>query len=116
MKHSLAMSSMVANAGPFPSRDAVMSRKMSSSTSFSLRILTALIGSPTYLGSLKRMVLTRPAPLRSRQGITRVVSMSATLREILQEPHPETVALLRVELNAHQVVVFEAGIEERGAV
>ena len=41
----------------FPRTVASMSRTTSSSVSFSLKILTALIGSPTYFGSLKPTVL-----------------------------------------------------------
>src|SRR5436190_23935928 len=103
MKHSLAMSSMMPNGGSLRSRDAAISRKISSSTSLSLKILTALIGSPTYLGSANRTVFTSPAPFSSRHGITRVFTTSIEIGEILQEPHSEPVALFRMELHAHDV-------------
>jgi hypothetical protein len=47
MKHSLAIFSIVANAGPLLARDAVMSSRTSSSTSLSLKMRIALMGSPT---------------------------------------------------------------------
>src|SRR6478609_1328487 len=116
MKHSLAMSSIIANGGSLFSRDAAMSRKISSSTSLSLKILTALIGSPTYFGSLNRTVLTSPAPFSSRQGMTRVANTSAAAGKILEEPHAEPMALLGMKLNTHQVAVLESGIEHRRPV
>src|SRR5262245_50524898 len=116
MKHSLAICSIIANGGSRCSRVAVMSRKISSSTSFSLKIFTALIGSPTYLGSLNRMVLTSPAPFRSRQGITRVANTSAAFGEVLEKPHAEAVALLGMKLHSHQVFVLETGIKRGGAM
>src|SRR6266480_402706 len=48
-----------------------MSTTIISSTSFSLKIFTALIGSPTYFGLPKLMVLTRPPFLTKRQGVIR---------------------------------------------
>src|SRR5204863_85062 len=48
-----------------------MSITIISSTSFSLKIFTALIGSPTYFGLPKLMVLTRPPFLTRRQGVIR---------------------------------------------
>src|SRR5882762_8266124 len=78
MKHSLATSSMIENAGPRSFFDAEISSKTSSSTSLSLKILMVLIGSPTYFGSLKRVVFTSPAPRSNRHGITRVLNMLNT--------------------------------------
>ena len=46
--------------GDFLCTDASISKTTSSSTSFSLKILTALIGSPTYFGLLKFTVFTSP--------------------------------------------------------
>src|SRR6266404_1726371 len=48
-----------------------MSTTMISSTSFSLKIFTALTGSPTYFGLPKLTVLTRPPFLINRQGVIR---------------------------------------------
>src|SRR5689334_8413327 len=111
MKHSLATSSIFENEGPRPSRVAVMSRRTSSSTSLSLKILIALIGSPTYFGSLNLVVLTRPAPRSSRHGMTRVFSISAALREVAKEVHAEAVALLGVELHAPDIAMAKAAVE-----
>src|SRR5512134_3387107 len=60
MKASLTMSFTRSKSGPRPLREASMSRSTSSSTSFSLKIRTALIGSPTYFGSANLTVFTRP--------------------------------------------------------
>src|SRR6266481_5773202 len=48
-----------------------MSTTIISSTSFSLKIFTALIGSPTYFGLPNLTVLTRPPFLTNRQGVIR---------------------------------------------
>ena len=56
-----------------------MSRTISSSASFSLKILTALIGSPTYFGSLNPTVLTSPPSWTSRQGMMRGLSTGSQI-------------------------------------
>src|ERR1043165_6705437 len=76
-----------------------MSRTISSSASFSLKIRTALSGSPTYFGSAKRTVFTRPSPWMSKHGVMRGLSISHR-REVLQQLRAEVVALLRMELDA----------------
>src|SRR5688572_28108575 len=76
-----------------------MSSTISSSASFSLKILTALIGSPTYLGSRNRTVLTRPPSWTSRQGMMRGRSISEA-REVLEQRRAEVMALLGMELHA----------------
>src|SRR5438309_6791488 len=48
-----------------------MSTTIISSTSFSLKIFTALIGSPTYFGWPNLTVLTKPPLLTKRQGVIR---------------------------------------------
>src|SRR6267142_2812171 len=62
-----------------------MSTTIISSTSFSLKIFTALIGSPTYFGLPKLTVLTRPPFLTNRQGVIRG-------RNILTSPQNSSVA------------------------
>src|SRR3954471_7215511 len=91
-----------------------MSTTMISSASFSLKILTALMGSPTYFGSLNPTVFTRPPWCTSRQGMMRGRSMSE-LREVLEELRAEVVALLGVELHTVNVVATQ-GAGEVGAV
>ena len=49
----------------------VISRKTNSSAFRSLKILTAFIGSPMYLGSLNLTVFTSPLPFNSNTGIIR---------------------------------------------
>src|SRR5262245_25955507 len=88
-----------------------MSRTISSSASFSLKILTALIGSPTYLSSANCTVLTSPPFLISRQGVIRGLSTSH-LREVLQQPRSVVMTLLRVELHAEDI----AGVGRAGEV
>ena len=51
-------------------REARMSRKTSSSALMSLKILTALMGSPTYVCFAKRTVFTSPPSRSSRTGMT----------------------------------------------
>src|ERR1044071_4406232 len=79
-----------------------MSRTMSSSASFSLKMRTALIGSPTYLSSENLLVLTSPPLRTSRQGMTLARSTSQ-LREVLQKSNTILVALFWVELNSVDV-------------
>src|SRR3989304_7502056 len=108
MKHSDARSFILSNSGVFPVLDASMSRNISSSTSFSLNILIAFMGSPTYLGSLNLTVFTSPLFLRRRQGMTRFLSILslAAVREIFQQLHSEFVTFLWVELDAVDVFFF----------
>src|ERR1700757_2910554 len=79
-----------------------MSSTMSSSASFSLKILTALIGSPTYLGFLKPTVFTSPPRCTSKQGMMRGRSTS-DLRKVAQQARAAVMTLLRVELDAVEV-------------
>src|SRR6185503_4910170 len=72
MKHSPASSSMRRMSGSRPSTVAPISSTTSSSTSFSLKMRAALIGSPTYFGLRNRSVFTRPPRCSSSVGITRV--------------------------------------------
>src|SRR5256885_14301175 len=81
-----------------------MSSTISSSASFSLKIFTALIGSPTYVGAAKRTVFTSPPSCTSRQGAMRGLSTSQ-LREVAQQARPEVMALLGMKLDAVHVVV-----------
>src|SRR5262245_34893511 len=111
MRHSTANCEIRRRFGAAPFAEASMSSTTSSSASFSLKILTALIGSPTYLSSLNSTVLTSPPFLISRQGAIRGRSTSE-LREVLQEPGAEMMALLRVELDAVDV----AGVSRAGEV
>ena len=53
---------------------------MSSTTSFSLNILTALIGSPTYFGFLNLTVLTSPLFLTSKHGMIRGYNIAIYLQ------------------------------------
>src|SRR3546814_1126375 len=69
MRHSAASLSINLRSGPSPLDVASISRTISSSTSFSLNILTALIGSPTYFGFENLTVLTKPLSLISRHGM-----------------------------------------------
>src|SRR5450830_286349 len=70
MKHSLAISLIISRLGGRFSRDAAMSNRQISSTSFSLKIRTVLIGSPTYFGWSNCVVLYSPRPFKRRTGIT----------------------------------------------
>src|SRR5262245_39054712 len=88
--------------GAVPADDAAMSNTTSSSASFSLKMRTALTGSPTYFSSEKRTVLTKPPSRSSRQGVIRGRSISE-LGEVLQEPGSEVMALLGMELDAGHV-------------
>ena len=47
IKHSVVISEIILKFGPLFSFEAEISKKTNSSTSFSLKILIALIGSPT---------------------------------------------------------------------
>src|SRR3954451_17210504 len=102
MKHSVAISEISLMGGLRCSMVAVMSRKINSSTSLSLKILTALIGSPTYLGFLNLTVLTKPSFFSKRQGMTLVLSM-LHIHEVLKNIHAELVTLLRMELCPHDI-------------
>src|SRR2546421_4181271 len=87
-----------------------MSSTISSSASFSLKIFTALIGSPTYVGAAKRTVFTSPPSCTSRQGAIRGLSTSQ-LREVAQQASPEVMALLGMKLDAvHVVVPYRAAV------
>src|SRR4051812_21372891 len=101
MKHSAANSAISAKSGARRSRLAPMSSTASSSTSFSLKIRIALSGSPTYFGSRKRRVLTRPPSFKSRHGMTR--RSISEFQEALEQCHAEAVALLGMELHAEEV-------------
>src|SRR2546422_335849 len=81
-----------------------MSRTISSSASFSLKIFTALSGSPTYCGAVNRTVFTSPPLWTSKQGLILGLSISQ-LREVPQEARPEVMALLGMELDAVNVAV-----------
>src|SRR5882762_5086458 len=81
-----------------------MSRTMSSSASFSLKIFTALSGSPTYCGAANRTVFTSPPLCTSKQGVILGLSISQ-LREVPQQTRPEVMALLGMELDAVNVAV-----------
>src|ERR1700744_1684453 len=116
MKHSLATSSITLKDGPLPSLDAVISSNANSSTSFSLKILIAFIGSPTYLGSWNFTVLTRPWPLRRRHGIARARNISSDSREITQQSHAEAVTFLGMKLYSHNVFTIESRVEESGKI
>src|SRR5664279_2443375 len=91
-----------------------MSSTTSSSTSFSLKIRTALSGSPTYLGASNLTVLTRPPFFTSRQGMIRGCSISK-LGEVLQQANAPLVALLGMELHAVDVAAAHAR-DERSVV
>src|SRR5439155_7602127 len=111
MRHSTARWAMRLKLGAAPSAVASMSSTISSSVSFSLKIFTALMGSPTYLGSRNCTVFTRPPFLTSRQGMILGLS-NLQLGEILQESGPEVMALLWVELHAVDVT----GVHRRAEV
>src|SRR5688572_33292682 len=106
MKHSPANCSINSKSGPVPSRVAMMSSTINSSASLSLKILTALMGSPTYLGAAKRSVLTSPRRRSRRQGMTRVRSTS-DLDEALEQLHSETMTLFRMELDAQHSLALD---------
>src|SRR5688572_25297875 len=94
-----------------------MSNTASSSTCFSLKIRTALSGSPTYCGLSKFTVLTRRPFSTSRLGMILDRSMAALhLREILQEALTPLVALLRMELHAEDVVAPHGAGERKHVV
>src|SRR5438094_7352870 len=84
-----------------------MSSTSSSSTSFSLKIRMALIGSPTYFGFANFCVFTSPPSCSSRQGMTRCLSISQA-EEVSYHRHPEPVALFRVKLDAVHAAVSES--------
>ena len=84
-----------------------MSSTISSSTSFSLKILTALIGSPTYFGLANLTVFTRPAPWTSRHGMMRGRSMS-DFREILQKLYAPLMTFFGMELHAENIARVDA--------
>src|SRR6187200_794801 len=111
MRHSTANWAMSFRFGASPFVEASMSTTISSSASFSLKILTALIGSPTYLSSANCTVLTSPPFLINRQGVIRGRS-TLHLREVLEQPGPEMMALFRMELDAEDV----AGVGGAGEV
>src|SRR3954466_124752 len=111
MNASVAICSMSAKFGLVPSRLAPMSRRSSSSTSFSLKILTALIGSPMYFGLRKRAVLTRRPRSSQRLGMMRLRSIARDRDEVLQDGHAELVALFGMELRAEDVAEADRGGE-----
>src|SRR5262245_31033721 len=82
-----------------------MSATKISSTAFSLKMRTALMGSPTYFGFPKPTVLTRPPFFTSRHGITLGRSMGRGLQcsEILEQAHAPLMALLGMKLHAQDV-------------
>src|SRR5260221_14398330 len=78
IKASLAISFIRAMLGPFA--PAVRSRITISSTPFSLNILTALIGSPTYLWSLNLIDLTSPPFCINKPGMTLILFINNFLQ------------------------------------
>src|SRR4051794_35073606 len=92
-----------------------MFKTINSSTSFSLKIFTALIGSPTYFASAKPTVLTRPLSRTRRQGMILGRNM-LELGEVLQQPRAITMALLRVKLNAEDAVRAHRAAERRAVL
>src|SRR5512140_1119265 len=93
-----------------PSLEATISNTINSSTSLSLKIRMALTGSPTYLASLKRQVLTRPTRRNSRQGMTRCCSRSK-LQKAFQQCHAETMTLFRMKLHPEDIPSLKSGHE-----
>src|SRR6185312_16120343 len=73
IKASLTIAAIRSVSGGLFSRLASISRIASSSTSLSLKIRTALIGSPTYLEFLNFTDLTKPFWCNSNPGITRIL-------------------------------------------
>src|SRR5688500_8865143 len=102
MRHSTANCAMRRMFGGAPAADAPMSSTTSSSASFSLKMRTALTGSPTYFSSPKRTVLTSPPSRSSRQGVIRGRSMSET-GEVAEQARPVLMAFFRMELDAEDV-------------
>src|SRR5690349_9433533 len=102
MRHSTASCAIILTSGSCPFAVASMSSTISSSDSFSLKILTALSGSPTYLPPPNATVLTSPPSLTSRHGVMRGLNISE-LREVPEEPRPVVVTLLGMELHAVDV-------------
>src|SRR6187455_2357702 len=102
VRHSTANCEINLRFGSAPVTDASMSRTTSSSASFSLKIFTALIGSPTYFSSPNCTVLTSPPFLISRQGVIRGLNISQ-VREVLQQSRPVLMALFRMKLHAEDV-------------
>src|SRR6185436_18779771 len=115
MRHSTANWAISLTLGAASATDAPMSSTISSSASFSLKILTALTGSPTYFGSANRTVLTSPSSRSRRQGVIRGLSISE-FSEILQEPRSEVVALFRMELHAVDVAGVRGGCKVAAVV
>src|SRR4051812_37388234 len=101
--------------GSRPCTVASMSSTTSSSASFSLKILTAFSGSPTYCPSPNRTVLTSPPFLTRRHGVIRGLSTSH-VREVLEKPGAEMTALFRMELHAADVAGADGTAEIRPVV
>src|SRR4051812_23577823 len=87
-----------------------MSRTSSSSTSFSLKMRIALIGSPTYFGFENFCVFTSPPSCSSRHGMTRCLS-TLQAEKVSHHGHSEPMALLGMELHAVDVPVGKGGRE-----
>src|SRR2546425_7770792 len=98
--------------GSTPWVDASMSTTISSSVSFSLKIFTALMGSPTYVGSRNCTVFTRPPFLTSRQGMI-LGRSNLQPGEVLQKARPVVMALFGMELHAVDVRGVHRGGELR---
>src|SRR5262249_26375434 len=102
MRHSAASCPISRKFGSTPLAVASISTTNSSSDSFSLKILTALIGSPTYLPSLNSTVFTSPPFRIRRHGMILGLNISK-LGEVLQEASSVVVTLFRMELYAVDV-------------
>src|SRR5215211_4645641 len=102
MRHSTASCAINLKFGSVPVVEASMSRTISSSASFSLKIRTALTGSPTYFSSLNWTVFTSPSLRSRRQGVMRGLNISE-LGEVLENPSAVVMTLLRVKLHAEDV-------------
>src|SRR5262249_17505997 len=102
MRHSAARFAISLKSGTRCWAVASMSRTISSSDSFSLKILTAFIGSPTYFGLANLTVLTRPPSCTSRQGMILGRSI-LELSKVLQELLTVVMALLGMKLGAIDV-------------
>src|SRR5437588_2143887 len=110
MRHSIANCDINLKFGPTPDADASMSSTINSSASFSLNIFTALIGSPTYLSSWNRTVLTSPPFLINRHGMILGLNISH-LRKVLQESSPVVMTLLWMELHTEDVCSVDRASE-----
>src|SRR3972149_8704054 len=104
MKLSPAISYIRLRSGLLLLAVASISRKINSSTSFSLKIFTALTGSPTYLGLLNLQVLTNPLFCKRRQGIILGINISSQAGKIAHYFHAEFMTFFRVKLNTGYII------------